>query len=241
MILLSEATALLRLQEIDLTLLRQKKVADELPQRAKIVAARTAAKKVSSELSNISFERKDLEIDINDLGERKTMLEGKVQEVHEQAPGSADYRSVQDIELSLSSLAKKLEKVDYDTEHALERLEKVEAAEKNAKALLARIYAEEAALTEAYKAAIADIEALVKKLASERAQIVSSLPKAEVDAYEKARNRFGGLAVETLVGNRPSACRVALQPSSFSDIRRSGSEVTTCPYCHRILIVSKED
>ena len=241
MIPLSEATALLRLQEIDLTLLRQRKVADELPQRAKILAARQAAKKVSSELSNISFERKDLEIDINDLGERKTMLEGKVEEVHAGSGDGSDYRSVQDAELSLSTLAKKLEKVDYDTERALERLEKVEVAEKNAKALLERISAEEASLTAAYKQAIADIETLVKKLAAERAHIVSSLPKERVDAYEKARKRFGGLAVETLEGNRPSACRVALQPSSYADIRRSGSDVTTSPYCHRILVVSKED
>lgn len=238
---MSEATALLRLQEIDLTLMRQRKVADALPQRAKILAARAAAKKVTAQLSDISFQRKDLEIDINDLADRKTMLEGKVSEVQAEAHAHMDYRAAQDTELSLSSLAKKLEKVDYDTDRALERLDQVETAEKNARALLGRIQHEEQAQSEAYKRAIADIESLVKKLAAERAQIVSGLPQSLVDSYEAARKRFEGLAVETLEGNRPSACRVALQPSSYADIRRSGSAVTTCPYCHRILVVSKED
>ena len=50
-----------------------------------------------------------------------------------------------------------------------------------------------------------------------------------------------GIAVEPLVGNRPSVCRVALQPSSYTDIRRSNAEVTTCPYCKRMLVISKEE
>ena len=69
---------------------------------------------------------------------------------------------------------------------------------------------------------------------------MSGISPELLDRYEKARKRFGGVAVETLVGNKPSACRVTLQPSSFADIRRSASEVTTCPYCKRILVVSQE-
>ena len=44
---MSEASALLRLQEIDLELMRTKKTAEALPQRQKVAAARAAAKKVA--------------------------------------------------------------------------------------------------------------------------------------------------------------------------------------------------
>lgn len=237
---MSEATALVRLQEIDLTLLRLSKAADQLPQRGKVVAARAASKKVMSELTKIMGQRKDVEIELADLEDCKKLLEGHVAECQEQAKDVVDYRDTLDLEEQLSLLAKKLEKVDFDTERLLERLETVERAERNAEALKARLAKEEQALTDSWRQAAADITEQAGKLKAERADTVSGISPELLDRYEKARKRFGGVAVETLVGNKPSACRVTLQPSSFADIRRSASEVTTCPYCKRILVVSQE-
>lgn len=237
---MSEATSLLRLQEIDLSLMRLRKAADQLPQRAKVAAARAASKKVASELTKIVGQRKDVEIDLADLDERKAMLSDKVSEVQADASASADHRAAQDLELSLSSLAKKLEKADFDAERLLEKLETVERAERNARSLAERLAAEEKAQTDAWREAAADITSQVKELTSERERVVATISPELMGRYDEARKRFGGLAVETLEGNRPSACRVALQPSSFSDIRRSDSDITTCPYCRRILVVSRE-
>ena len=119
--------------------------------------------------------------------------------------------------------------------------ETAERAEKNARALADRLEKEEAAQVASFKEAMEQITSRVKSLAAERERIVASLPATLVASYEAARKRFGGVAVETLEGNRPSACRVALQPSSFTDIRRSGADVTTCPYCKRILVVATEE
>ena len=237
---MSEASALLRLQEIDLELMRAKKNAEALPQRQKVAAARAAAKKVAGELTKIVGQRKDLEIELADLEDSKKFFSEKVTEI-QSGSYNQDFRSAQDMEFNLATLAKKLEKCDYDTEHLLPRLETVERAEKNARALADKLEREEAAQLASFKQAMDEITAQVKSLAAERERIVASLPGSLVTSYEAARKRFGGVAVETLVGNRPSACRVALQPSSFTDIRRSGSEVTTCPYCKRILVVSNEE
>lgn len=237
---MSEASALLRLQEIDLELMRAKKNAEALPQRQKVAAARAAAKKVAGELTKIVGQRKDLEIELADLEDSKKFFSEKVTEI-QSGSYNQDFRSAQDMEFNLATLAKKLEKCDYDTEHLLPRLETVERAEKNARALADKLEREEAAQLASFKQAMDKITAQVKSLAAERERIVASLPGSLVTSYEAARKRFGGVAVETLVGNRPSACRVALQPSSFTDIRRSGSEVTTCPYCKRILVVSNKE
>lgn len=236
---MSEASELLRLQEIDLELLRSRKTAEELPQRNRVEAARAASKKVAGELTKIVGQRKDLEIELNDLAESKRFFSEKVTEI-QTGTYNQDFRSAQDMELNLSTLAKKLEKVDFDTDKLLPQLETVERAEANARALAEKLEREQAAQLESFKQAMAQITDQVKKLAAERERIVADLPAKLVADYEAARKRFGGVAVETLVGNRPSACRVALQPSSYTDIRRSGSEVTTCPYCKRILVVSNE-
>ena len=235
---MSEASQLLRLQEIDLELMRSKKTAEALPQRQKVAAARAAAKKVAGELTKIVGQRKDLEIEINDLAESKRFFSEKVTEIQD-GTYNQDFRSVQDMEFNLASLAKKIEKCDYDTDHLLPKLETVERAEANAQALADKLAREEQAQLESFKQAMEKITDSVKALAAERERIVSLLPKELVTKYEAARKRFGGVAVETLVGNRPSVCRVTLQPSSFSDIRRSSAEVTTCPYCKRILVVSE--
>ena len=237
---MSEASELLRLQEIDLELMRTKKTAEALPQRQKVAAARAAAKKVAGELTKIVGQRKDLEIELADLDDSKRFFSEKVTEIQD-GTYNQDFRSAQDMEYNLATLAKKIEKCDYDTEHLLPRLETVERAEKNARALAEKLEREEAAQVASFKQAMDKITERVKTLAFERERIVADLPASIVTSYEAARKRFGGVAVETLVGNRPSACRVALQPSSFTDIRRSGAEVTTCPYCKRILVVTNEE
>ncbi len=237
---MSEQTALLRLQEIDLELMRSKKVASELPQRAKVQAARAAAKKVAGELTKIVGQRKDVEIELNELQSQKDFLESKVTEV-QTAVANGTYHDAQNFEAALSMLAKKLEKVGFDTDRYLEKLETVEKAEKNARALASKIAAEEQAQTDSFKADMDTIKADVEKLAAERSDVLSQISAANLKAYEAAKERFGGIAVETLVGNRPSVCRVALQPSSFTDIRRSGAQITTCPYCKRMLVISQED
>ncbi|WP_307974045.1 C4-type zinc ribbon domain-containing protein [uncultured Parolsenella sp.] len=237
---MSEASELLRLQEIDLELMRTKNTAEALPQRQKVAAARAAAKKVAGELTKIVGQRKDLEIELADLDDSKRFFSEKVTEIQD-GTYNQDFRSAQDMEYNLATLAKKIEKCDYDTEHLLPRLETVERAEKNARALTEKLEREEAAQVASFKQAMDKITEQVKTLAFERERIVADLPASIVTSYEAARKRFGGVAVETLVGNRPSACRVALQPSSFTDIRRSGAEVTTCPYCKRILVVTNEE
>lgn len=236
---MSESSNLLRLQQLDLELSRIRKTAEELPQRAKINAARAAQKKLNSELNKIVGERKDLETEINDLEVHKKFLTDKVTEVQGLAP--TDFRSTKDIEYSLSSLAKKLEKVDFDNEKIVARLEVVEKAEANARKLADQLKNEEAQLTEAFKLATAELQQQVRSIGAEREQLVSALGEETYNTYMSASKRFGGLAVEQLEGNRPSVCRVNLQPSSFADIRRSKAEITTCPYCKRMLIVSNNE
>ena len=237
---MSEATALVRLQEIDLELLRLRKGAEALPQGTKVLAARAASKKVAGELAKIVGQRKDLEMDLADIDESRKFFSGKVGEVQADTPAPGDFRAAQELENNLAYLAKRLEKCDYDSDRLMERLEKVERAEKNARALQQRLAQEEQAQTESWQAAAADITSRVKELSAERSGLVAQIGPELAARYDEARRRFGGLAVETLQGNKPSACRVALQPRSFSEIRRAGAEVTTYPYCKGILIVSKE-
>lgn len=233
---MTEPEALVRLQEIDLSLIRCRNTIAALPQRKKILAVRAARKKIATEVTHIVGQRKDLEMEIEDNGKERASFEAKVEEAQvEAAEGSSEFRHAKDLEERLSLYAKRLEKLSYEDDQLTDELEKIEHAERNAHDLDARLVEQEAALTEAFRSDAGSIQEEVDQLEAERAQVGADLTPELVARYDKACKRFSGIAVEHLEGNKPSACRVTLQPSQFSDLAH-GPVITECPYCHRILV-----
>lgn len=237
---MQEPEALLRLQEIDLALMRHKRTLENLPQRAKVEQVKAAAKKVSSNLTAIVGARKDLEMDIADHDAEHAEVEGLVSAAQDKASAdSQDYRSVRDLEGQLSMYAKRLEKLEFESAALYERLARAESAEKNARARAAQLEDERKAQVAAYQAQISDIRSRVDDLLSERGQVLEDITPGVVARYDAARRRFKGIAVETLAGNCPSHCRVTLQASQYADLRHAGP-IAECPYCHRILVIGDD-
>jgi hypothetical protein len=233
---MSEATALLRLQEIDLELSRLQKELDDLPERKRIAAAKMAARKVDGELTKIVGARKDAEIELEDLEEERKRVEGYVEEASAEAQ-TAGFKRVGDLELRLSNYAKQLEKNEFLTEQATENLIKYERAEKNAREMAAKLQTQTEELTNAMTEKVHGIVERARELRDERDGVMVQIPPEHQALYIKTVERTGGIAVERLVGNKPTACRVALQPAAYNDLKR-GPEVTTCPYCKRILVTT---
>lgn len=236
---MSQASDLLRLQDIDLALIRCRAAVAELPQRARLAAARAAAKRVSGELTKIMGRRKDVEIELADLEQARADYVAKVDEAQARADEAGGYRDATGVEAQLSNLAKRIEKADFETERLLAELETVEKAERNASELREKLDAQRAELEASLESDVKRLKDEAQALLAERSELTGRMEQPLLSGYERAAKRFGGVAVETLSGNRPSACRVVLQPSSFTDIRR-GPAITTCPYCKRILVVSDE-
>ncbi|MBM6774153.1 zinc ribbon domain-containing protein [Olsenella profusa] len=238
---MTEANALMRLQELDLELLRCASSLAAMPQRKRLDTIDRARKKVASELTGIVGRRKDAELEISDTEADLAHYHEKVTEVRAAADeGDHTHRELRDFEQQLTSLAKRIEKCEYALGPARERLERLERAEKNARRTEAQLdqaaQDTKAALDEASKS----LRARIVELSGERDAAASELSEKHLKAYEAARKRFKGLAVERLNGNVPTVCRVKLQPSQFHDLAH-GEEITECPYCHRMLITSEED
>ena len=235
---MSEATALLTVQDLDVQLLRLAATLAKMPQQARLKTIALAHKKVTSELTGIVGQRKDAEIEIADTEESLAHYREKAAEVQAEADARAHtHREVKDIEFQLTSLAKRIEKCEFGLGPLHDKLDRLTRAEKNAEATLAKIDEERAATEASLNADSKDLKAQIVKLSRERVQAASELSAEHLAAYEAARKRFKGLAVEQLRGNMPSVCCVKLQPSQFSDLAR-GPEVTECPYCHRMLVTS---
>ena len=232
---MTESEALLSLQEIDLEMKRLTKEAAALPQKAKIEAGRAARKKVDSELLKIVGQRKDVEMEIDELAANRRALEGQVNAASKDAQ-VADHRAALDLENRLDMLAKQIEKMDFQTNSLIERLEVVERAEKNAHAIQQRLDGELVSLATSLKETLEDINNQLTSLKRKRQVTLTQISPELQLRYNQTVERLGPLAVETLMGNEPSACRVKLQPATYSDLKRRAEPIDECPYCHRILI-----
>lgn len=233
---MKETEALVRLQEIDLELMRYRRTLGSMPQARKVEAARLARKKLAGQISQIVGQRKDCEMEIEDNEAHHARLEqtvGEVQGSYEER--ARDYRGVQDLETQLTALAKGLEKLEFRHGELEGRLEKLRRAESNARGLDARLVEEEESQAASLREETAGIRQRVESLVQERDHCLRNISDDVRRRYEAAFKHFGGLAVETLRGNVPSVCRVQLQPAAFGDVKR-GPAITECPYCHRMLV-----
>ena len=235
------ADTLVRLQEVDLELLKHASTLSAMPQRKRLQTIELAARKVATELKGIVGQRKDAETEIADAEEALAHYREKTAEVQAAADaGEHTHREIRDFEQQLTSLAKRIEKSEYTLRPLREQLERLERAEKNARATSERLEAERTATEAALADGSSSLRAEIVRLSHERDDLAGRLAPELLERYEVARKRFKGLAVERLRGNVPSVCRVKLQPSQFHDLSQ-GEEITECPYCHRILITSEEE
>ena len=235
---MNEYEALLRLQDIDLELIRLNKTLRDMPQQKRIAAIKRAKAKLASEASKVMGQRKDAQMDVDDSEAEQAHLLEVQAEVRQRAAQTTNHRELADFEAQLTSLAKKLEKNEYRYGGLVERLDTLQKAEANAQVMQGRLDRQLAQEREALERSSGDLMAHVRTLAGERKDVLADLTDDTKATYERSFRRFGGLAVERLQGNVPSVCRVALQPRQYADLHRRGP-IHECPYCHRMLVTEE--
>lgn len=236
---MSEAGDLVRLQDIDLRLMRHAAKLHAMPQQKRLDRIAEARRRVAGELTKVKGQRKDVEMEIADLEARHAELDEKVAEVRATADERVqNYRAVNDLEAQLTSLAKRTEKVEFELVAKEELLDRLRASEADGARISTRLAEEDRACRASFAEDTAHVREEVRALAEERKAIVASLSPELAERYDRARRRFDGLAVETLHGNVPTICRVKLQPGQFQKLAK-GPVIAECPYCHRILVTEE--
>ena len=127
---MKETSALLRLQEIDLELMRLNATLKAMPQQKKLDAIAAAERNLAGKLKKIVGQRKDAEMELEDNEAAHARKTERVSEVQREAQERAqDFRGIRDLEAHLTALAKELEKLEFkhrELEANLERLMKAE-------------------------------------------------------------------------------------------------------------------
>ena len=232
-------SSLLELQEIDLTLMRDKEQLQNLPEIAELARRRKLYLKLKGDVTKLYAQRKDVEIDLQDLDVREQKLHEGVEQARREVDMD-DYRQVQQLEITLSDFAKKLDRVEFERKEAHDKLDSIQSDEATLAENIKKVENSIVAMTKQARTHAADIQEAIDKNERKRSMLFDGLDISVAKAYEKASKQFGHLAVEKLEGNVPSICRMSLQSSSMSDLRHA-DEVTECPYCHRLMVILPEE
>ena len=237
---MSMGATLLQLQETDLGLERDRASLTSMPELADLAKKRQAYTKLKAEATKLFARRKDCETDLADLDAREKACKQEVTATQADAYDATDFRAVQDVQNRMSDLAKELEKIEFTRADVLNELKKAKEQEETFAAYIKRFEESVVADTRTARTKAADIQHAIQSGERRRERLLGQLDDATRSLYLQASKRFGSLAVEQLHGDVPSICHTALQPAAMADLSRGG-EIATCPNCHRILIIGRED
>lgn len=232
---MTDGSTLLKLQELDLELERLNGELDGMPEIRELAKKRKAYLKLKQDATKLLGLHKDLDNELAELDENEAFCMAAVDQTQADMVDPANYHVVKELEIQLSSISKRLDKLGFTRKEKLAELKKVEEKEAYLRDYIAKF---EAAIVEDTRIARDKAAALqndIKVNAARRQALVDGMDAALYARYQAASKRFRGLAVERLEGTVPSICRTTLSPSSMDDLA-SVDEVGECPYCHRIIV-----
>ncbi|MBM6688229.1 hypothetical protein H6A35_05000 [Collinsella tanakaei] len=235
---MSVGSTLLKLQELDLSLERDRKALAEMPEIAELAKKRRAYQKLKADATKLYAQRKDLETYLKELDDQEMDANDDIR-IAQRNVDSSDYRSVQQLELELSDLAKKLERIAFDRRDYEAKLADLKKKGDYLAEYTAKFEASVIADTKRAREKAGSLKDAIEASERQRAALLNTLDAGTRSSYEAAAKRFRGLGVERLEGNVPTVCRMTLQASSLDALKHAG-DVAECPYCHRILILSED-
>ena len=108
---MSAGATLLKLQQIDLELARNKSELANMPELKELASKRKTYVKLKSEMTKLYAQRKDLDIELDDLNTTEIQTNNAIEAAKKRHVDGSDYREVQDLENELATLAKRLERL----------------------------------------------------------------------------------------------------------------------------------
>lgn len=237
---MSDAQNLYNLQQNDLALAALKAKLKSLDNFSNAQDLKAHQQELHIKETKVVGLKKDQEITKQDLEEKLQSLTERKDEAQEKLEKETNHRAVQDLQARFSELAKQIEKTEFALNNTAADLEKSNKAlsilHKQQEASASASDANKADLKEQLMAMQQEARALMQK----RQEISNRLPAELLEQYKALFVRFKGVPVETLLGDKPSGCRISLQSADYSEIIRCEDDIVRCPYCKRLLVKNVE-
>ena len=232
-----DLTNLLRMQQIDLDLMKAKKKLEELPQRAAILAARQKQRAIEQKRDQVAEMRAQAEAKASKLEAEDAELAEKQRRVQETIDGSrGDYRNVEAHTKELNGFAKRRNALEVELTRLGEELAKIEGVQSQVSQALAEVDKQEAAAIVSFQREGGALQAEIARMSADREGMSAELSPELRDTYNRTASRTGGVAVGLLTEGRCGVCRTVIDGGRLIDLKAE-APLGTCPHCKRLLVV----
>ena len=232
-----DLTNLLRMQQIDLDLMKAKKKLEELPQRATILAARQKKRTIEQKREQVAEMRARAEGMAAKLAAEDAELAEKQRRVQEAIDGSlGNYRNVEAHTKVLNGFAKRRNALEVELTRLGEELAKIEGVQSQVSQALAEVDKQEAAAIVSFQREGGALQAEIARMSADREGMSAELSPELRDTYNRTASRTGGVAVGLLTEGRCGVCRTVIDGGRLIDLKAE-APLGTCPHCKRLLVV----
>lgn len=232
-----DLTNLLRMQQIDLDLMKAKKKLEELPQRATILAARQKKRAIEQKRDQVAEMRARAEGMAAKLEAEDAELAEKQRRVQEAIDGSlGNYRNVEAHTKELNGFAKRRNALEVELTRLGEELAKIEGVQSQVSQALAEVDKQEAAAIVSFQREGGALQAEIVRMSADREGMSAELSPELRDTYNRTASRTGGVAVGLLTEGRCGVCRTVIDGGRLIDLKAE-APLGTCPHCKRLLVV----
>jgi len=236
---MTQAASLLKLQELDLEILRSNKRLQELPEKHEILAVRAKIRDVTELHRKADVLVHKLNFDLKAHQDEITMLTDKIAVEQAKVAATTDHRAAQSITREMDGLRRRQDKLEMESLQLMERIDKASAQIAKIDEALAQLAGKDSALVTRFKQVGGQLQTDIAALEAERVEVAASLIVDTLLRYEKSRESKGGVGVGKLEGDQCSACRMTLPVERVRELDE-GPDIGVCPQCRRLIVVRTE-
>jgi predicted nucleic acid-binding Zn-ribbon protein len=155
--------------------------------------------------------------------------------------GEGSARDLERMMHEITTLAELQDRHEDSELEAMDVSEQAEAADAEARRLVAEAQSAARSRGAVLKAEAAEVSARGNELTGQRAALAATLPAGLVARYEKIRARNGGIGAARLVGNHSEASGMPISPVDLAQIQRAPADTLVyCPDSGAILVRATE-
>ena len=230
-----QINALIKLQQTDLDIAKQRKAFDALPYKQQIAEFRKKRVAIKDKLIDMQALKQETESKSSAEDRKLAAKQADAQACIESARG--DYRSIAAHSKDIEGAAKRREAIAEEMLALSDKSDQINILIEQAANALKSLDGKEAQALASYKAEGGALALSVKTLEASRAELIERIPSQLLSSYERIAKGKCGVAVSFLVNGSCSACRSTIEPARVVQMKRSG-RLAACPHCGRLIVIA---
>jgi len=233
-----DISILMRIQEADIAAINAEKKLDNLPQHAQLKDLAKKKQAVLEKQTQVTKMYDAARRKLMSVEDEQAILERKQEETQAKIDSAGgDFRAVQSLTRDLGGIAKRLAALEDEIAAETTKYRQVSGVKKQVESAIATMDAQAFKIRDAYQRDAAILKSQIEQARAQSDELAADVEPQLLKAYRDAARRAGGVGMARLVEDRCSTCRNHIDANKMLQVKRE-APVSTCPSCHRLLIIA---